>query len=199
MMERLRLLWSDLQAWYLRLTGDLQGWYLRLTARERLMVSAAGGGGLVFVVFLTLFLLAIAADSTRHRTESKLKRLAEAEQLATGFAEAERARKQAEADLTGNEVSLISYLEDKGGQSGLDIPSLTPKGEIPVGDGRIVESTVDLTLTDVQLTKLVNFLSAVERGPGVVRVRSLRIEPRIKDNVLTAWTTIAAYKLKANP
>ena len=188
MMERLRLLWSD-----------LQGWYLRLTARERVMVGAGGGGGLVFLVFLTLFLLAIAADSTRRRTENKLQRLAEAEQLATGFAEAERARKQAEADLTGNAVSLISYLEDKGGQAGLDIPSLTPKGEAPLGDGRIVESTVDLTLTDVQLTKLVNFVSAVERGPGVVRVKSLRVEPRPKDGVLTAWTTVAAYRLKANP
>jgi general secretion pathway protein M len=188
MMERLRLLWSDLQAWY-----------QRLTPRERVMVRAGGGGGLVFLVFLTLFLLAIAADSTRRRTETKLQRLAEAEQLATGFAEAERARKQAEANLTGNEVSLISYLEDKGGQAGLDIPSLTPKGDVPSGDGRIVESTVDLTLTDVQLTKLVNFVSAVERGPGVVRVKSLRVEPRPKDNVLTAWTTIAAYRLKANP
>jgi general secretion pathway protein M len=200
MMERLRLLWGDLQAWYLRQTGDLQTWYLRLTARERLMVATAGGGGLVFVVFLTLFLLATAADSTRRRTETKLRRLAEAEQLATGYAEAERARKQAEADLTGNEVSLITYLEEKGGQAGLDIPSLTPKGDVPAGeDGRIVQSTVELTLTDVQLTKLVNFLSAVERGPGVVRVKSLRVEPRPKDSVLTAWITIAAYRLKANP
>jgi general secretion pathway protein M len=195
MRERLRLLWGDLQAWW----GDLQAWYLRLTARERVMVAAAGAGALVFAIFLTLFLLATAAASTRHRTETKLLRLAEAEQLATGYAEAERARKQAEAELTGNEVSLISYLEDKGGQAGLDIPSLTPKGEVPVGDGRILESTVDLTLTDVQLAKLVTFLAGVERGPGVVRVKSLRVEPRPKDGVLTAWTTIAAYRLKASP
>jgi len=63
----------------------------------------------------------------------------------------------------------------------------------------IVESTVELTLTDVPLSKLVAFLALVERGPGVVRVKSLRIEPRLKENVLTAWATVATYKLKEAP
>ena len=58
---------------------------------------------------------------------------------------------------------------------------------------------MELTLTDVQLTKLVDFLCSVEQGPGVVRVKFLRIEPRTKDGMLTAWTTVAAYRLKAGP
>jgi len=58
---------------------------------------------------------------------------------------------------------------------------------------------VEFTLTDVQITRLVNFLTAVEQGPGVVRVKFLRIEPRTKDGVLTAWTTVAAYRLKGGP
>jgi general secretion pathway protein M len=153
----------------------------------------------VFLVFLVLCLLSSSAAATRRRTESKLHRLAEAEQLATGYAEAERARKQAEAALTAGEVGLVSELSEKGNRAGIDIPALTPKGELPVGDGRILESDVELTLTDVQLTRLVNFLSSVEQGPGVVRVKFLRIEPRTKDGTLTAWTTVAAYRLKAGP
>jgi general secretion pathway protein M len=66
---------------------------------------------------------------------------------------------------------------------------------VPVGDGKIVESSVELTLTDVTLGKLVDFLQSVERGPGVVKVKYLRIEPRPSDQLLTAWTTIATYKL----
>ena len=186
--EKLRILWSDLQTWY----G-------RLSSREQVMVGAAGGATAVFVVFLVLFLLSSSAAATRRRTEVKLQRLAEAEQLASGYAEAERARKQAEAALTAGEVSLLSDLSDKGSKAGLDIPSFTPKGEAPVGDGRILESDVELTLTDVQLTRLVNFLTSVEQGPGVVRVKYLRIEPRTKDGVLTAWTTVAAYRLKGSP
>jgi general secretion pathway protein M len=188
MRERLRVLWSD-----------LQGWYGRLTARERVLVGSAGGAGGVFLVFLVLYLLSSSAAATRKRTESKLLRLAEAEQLATGYAEAERARKQAEAALTAGEFSLMTDLSDKGTRAGIFIPTLNPRGEVPVGDGRILESDVELTLTDVQLTKVVTFLSSVEQGPGVVRVKFLRIEPRTKDGVLTAWTTVASYRLKGGP
>jgi general secretion pathway protein M len=185
MIERLRLLWSDLQTWY-----------LRLNPRERVLVSTAGSVGVVVLTFLVLFLLSSSADSTRRRTETKLQRLAEAEQLATGYAEAEQARKRAEASLGSTDLSLITYMSEKGKQAGLEIPALTPKGDLPVRDGRIVESSVELTLTDVPLPKLVDFLTAVEQGPGVVRVTFLRIEPRTKDRVLTAWTTVSAYHLK---
>jgi general secretion pathway protein M len=186
MMERLRLLWADVQAWY-----------LRLNPRERVMVTSAGIATVVVVTFIVLFFFSSSADATRRRTESKLQRLAEAEQLATGYAEAERARKQAEAALTSSEVSLPTYVDEKGRKAGLDIPSLNPKGDVPVGDGRIIESSVELTLTDVSLPKLVDFLGSLELGPGVVRVTFLRIEPRPKDGVLTAWTTVTSYRLKA--
>ncbi len=188
MMERLRLLWSDLQAWF-----------LRLNPRERVMVTSAGGAAVVVITFLVLFLLSTSADATRRRTESKLHRLAEAEQLAAGYAEAERARKQAEAALTASEVSLLTYVNEKGTKAGLDIPSLNPKNDIPVGDGRIIGSSVEFNLTDVSLPKLVDFLGSLEQGPGVVRVTFLRIEPRPKDGVLTAWTAVTSYRLKAGP
>lgn len=186
MMERLRLVWADVQAWF-----------LRLNPRERVMVTSAGAATVVLVLFVVLFLLSSSADATRRRTESKLQRLAEAEQLASGYAEAERARKQAEAALTSSEVSLPTYVDEKGRKAGLDIPSLNPKGDVPVGDGRIIESSVELTLTDVPLPKLVDFLGSLEQGPGVVRVTFLRMEPRPKDGVLTAWTTVTSYRLKA--
>ena len=185
-MDRLRLLWAELQAWF-----------LRLNPRERVMVTTAGGATLVVVTFVTLFLLSSSADATRHRTQSKLQRLAEAEQLAAGYSEAERVRKQAEAALTSSDVSLPTFVDEKGRKAGLEIPSLNPKGDIPVGDGRIIESSVELTLTDVSLPKLVDFLGTLEQGPGVVRVTFLRIEPRPKDGVLTAWTTVTSYRLKA--
>ena len=186
MMERLRLLLADLQAWF-----------LRLNPRERMMVTSAGAATVSVVIFVTLFLLSSSADATRHRTQVKLQRLAEAEQLAAGYAEAERARKQAEAALTSSDVALPTFIDEKGQKAGLAGFSLTPKGDVPLGDGRIIESSVDFTLTDVSLPKLVDFLNSLEQGPGVVRVTSLRIEPRPKDGVLTAWPLVTSYRLKA--
>lgn len=185
-MERLRFLWADVQAWY-----------LRLNPRERVMVTSAAAATVVVVTFIVLFLLSSSADATRRRTEGKLQRLAEAEQLATGYAEAERVRKQAEAALTSSDVALPTYIDEKGQRAGLAGFSLTPKGDVPVGDGRIIQSSVEFTLTDVSLPRLVDFLGSLEQGPGVVRVTFLRIEPRPKDGVLTAWITATSYRLKA--
>jgi general secretion pathway protein M len=55
---------------------------------------------------------------------------------------------------------------------------------------------VELTFTDVDLRKLYDFLTSVESGPGVVKVKSLRLEPRSASETLTAWTTVATYKMK---
>jgi len=187
-VDRLRQRWADLQSWF---SG--------LSRREQVLVGSAAAAALCLVLFIILLSLASSADDTRRRTASKLAQLATAQALSQSYAEAERARKTDEAQLSSNGISLITYLEDKGSESGVDIPALTPKADAPVGDGRIVESTVELTLTDVPLSKLVAFLAAVERGPGMVRVKSLRVEPRPKDNVLTAWATVATYKLKAGP
>ena len=184
-MDQLRQLWADLQAW---LSG--------LSRREKVLLGSASAAVVCFVLFVTLFALANAADDTRRRTATKLTELAAAQALSQSYAEAERARKADEAQLSTSGVSLITYLVERGAQAGLDIPELTPKADAPVGDGRIIESTVELTLTDVPLAKVIAFLSSVERGPGMVRIKSLRVEPRPKDNVLTAWATVAAYKLK---
>ncbi|MGO8970398.1 MAG: type II secretion system protein GspM [Myxococcaceae bacterium] len=187
-MDQLRQLWADAQLW---LSG--------LSRREKILLGSATTAVLGFILFVTLLALANSADETRRRTAAKLTQLSEAQALSQSYAEAERKRKGDEAQLSTSGVSLITYLVDRGTQAGLDIPALTPKADAPVGDGRIIESTVELTLTDVPLSRLVTFLLAVEHGPGMVRVKSLRLEPRPKDNVLTAWATVAAYKLKEGP
>jgi general secretion pathway protein M len=187
-MERLRELWAEAQAW-------LGG----LSRREQVLVGAAAAGVVALVLFVTLFSLASAADATRRRTAAKLDQLGQAQALAQSFAEAERARKADEAQLSGSGVSLITYLEDKGAQAGISFPRLTPKAEVALGDGKITENSVELTLTDVTLTKLIAFLTSVEQGPGMVKVKSLRIEPHPKDNQLTAWATISTYRLKTAP
>jgi general secretion pathway protein M len=187
-MERLRQLWLEAQNW----VGGL-------SRREQVLLGVAAATVAAFAVFVTVFSLANAADATRRRTAAKIEQLTQAQGLAQSYAEAERARKADEAQLSATGVSLITFLEEKGAQSGLDIPTLTPKADVPLGDGRITENSVELTLTDVTLPRLVAFLSAVENGPGMVRVKSLRIEPHPKDNLLTAWATVATYRLKATP
>ena len=187
-MDRLRQLWADAQTWW---SG--------LSRREKVLVGAASGGGGGLRLLRRPVRAAGSADDTRRRTATKLTQLAEAQALSQSYAEAERARKADEAQLSEERRQPHHLPRGEGRAGRARHPGAHAQGGRPVGDGRIIESTVELTLTDVTLPKLVTFLSAVERGPGMVRVKSLRIEPRPKDNVITAWATVATYKLKEAP
>jgi general secretion pathway protein M len=176
--------------------ADVQTWMGGLTARERRLVVIAGAAVAVFILFIVFFSFSSSAAATRKRTEAKLAKLQQVQALAASYREAEQARQNVERQLTQSNVQLISYLEDKGTNAGLDIRSMNPKGDVPLRDGRIVETSVEVTLTDVELDNLVSFLSEVERGPGVVKVTRLRLEPRPDNQKITAWATIATYSMK---
>jgi general secretion pathway protein M len=184
-MEQIRELLNEARAWFERLTG-----------RERQMVLGVGAAAVAFVVLVILLSFSNSANAYRKRTEQKLGKLREVQALAASYRQATQERQAVEQQLTASNVRLISYIEDKATRAGLMVPNMTPKGEMGIGDGQIVESTVELTFTDVDLRKLYDFLTTVESGPGVVKVKSLRMEPRSSNDTLTVWTTVATYKLK---
>lgn len=184
-MERLKAVW-----------GDVQTWFSGLTQRERRLVGMAGAATVGFALFLILYTSASSASATRRRIDEKERKLQDAVELAQSYREADQARRRTEQQLSGSNLQLISYLEERGTEAGLDIPTMNPKGDVVLGDGRIVESSVEPTLTDVPLAQFYAFLSEVERGPGLIKVKRLRIEPRASNETLTAWVNIAAYRTR---
>ncbi len=180
----------------MKLVNDIQAWFNSLSSRERRLVLVLGAAAAGFALFIAVFSFTSSAAATKRRTIEKLDKLADAQALAGTFREAEALRQASEQRLLGNPVSLISVLPDKGSKAGLDIQTMIPKGDVPIGDGKIVESAVELTLTDVKIRQLHEFLASLETGPGVVKVKFLRIEPKPAQETVTAWITVATYKLK---
>lgn len=178
------------------LLNNARAAFERLSNRERQMVLATGGAVLAFVLFLILFSFSNSANGYRKRTDQKLAKLREVQTLAASYRQATEARQAVEQQLTASNVRLMSYIEDKATRSGLTVPNMTPKNDVGIGDGQIIESSVELTFTDVDLRKLHTFLQDVESGPGVVKVKNLRLEPRAASETLTAWTTVATYRMK---
>jgi general secretion pathway protein M len=176
--------------------APLQTWFERLSDRERRMVSIAGTALLAFILFAVVMTFATSASGYRKRTQDKLAKLQEVQALAASYRDAQAARQAVEGQLTSSNVQLISYIEDKATMAGLQVPNMSPKGDMGIGDGKIIESSVELTFTDVDLRRLTDFLKTVESGPGVVKVKYLRIEPRPSSDTLTAWTTVATYRMK---
>jgi general secretion pathway protein M len=179
-----------------QLLNDLRARFEQLSTRERRLVTAAGSAVLVFILFLTLLSFSSSANGYRRRTQDKLAKLQQVQQLADSYNQATAARNAVEQQLNSSDVRLLSYISDKATAAGLEVPNMTPKGEVGIGDGKILESSMELTFTDVDLRKLTDFLRTVESGPGIVKVKYLRVEPRPASDTLTAWATVATYKLK---
>lgn len=179
-----------------QLITDLRSRWDAISPREQRLLMVAGGALIAFILFVTLFSFSNEASKIRSRTQEKLAKLQQVQELAASYNQATAQRTAIEAQLTGSDVSLLSYISDKATAAGLEVPNMTPKGEQGIGDGKILESSMELTFTDVDLRKLTEFLRSVESGPGVVKVKYLRIEPRPATDTLTAWTTVSTYKIK---
>jgi len=183
-MDQLKALWAN-----------AQNWFTSLSTRERRMVVGAGSAVVVFILFMIFSGLAGTASSTQSHIATKLSKLQDVQALAGTFREQESQRQATERQLGNNGIKLISYIEEKRTLAGLEIQSMNMKGDVPIGEGNILESAVELTLTDINIRKLVDFLNSVEVG-GLVKVKALRMEPRVSNETLTAWVTVVTYKLK---
>src|SRR5688572_17142377 len=106
------------------------------------MVGATGGVAALFAIFLVLLSFSSSATTYRKRTSDKLAQLQQAQALAASYRDQERVRQEVERQLSGSTISLISYIEEKGTAAGLALPPMNPKGDMALGDGRIVESAV---------------------------------------------------------
>ena len=81
-------------------------------------------------------------------------------------------------------------------QEGVEIGSMADRGVVGGGqNGRPRESSVEVSLGKLPLDKLMRLLQAIERSPGVVRVRRLRLRksPDSKDT-LDVTMTVSAWQ-----
>ncbi len=179
------------------LIARLQTQFSTLSQRERRLVMVVGGVFALFIVFMVTFTFSSKADAIRSRINGKARQLDEVQTLAAGFRDTEAKRAAVESQLKASNIRLITYLEEKASKAGLELPSINPKADVTLEGDKIIESAVELSLTDVKLNRLIDFLTAVEAAPGgLVKVKYMRIEPRVANETLTAWLTIATYKAK---
>jgi general secretion pathway protein M len=182
-MERLRALLAD----------ALQ-YVQNATPRERRLLVFAGAGVMLFVV---LVVWAAFGSSIRKHDDSlaeKRSSFEKVQRLAAGFAQQEQQRQLLEARLRQSPPALMGFVDGIARQEGVEIGSMADRGVVGGGqNGRPRESSVDVSLGKVPLDKLMRLLQAIERSPGVVRVRKLRLRksPENKDTLDVAITVSA--------
>jgi type II secretory pathway component PulM len=184
-MERIRALW-----------GDAQAWLAAATPRERRLVLMAGGGVLLFVVLVTWISFAAAIRRAEASLEEKRTDFEKISRLAAGYNAQEQERQLLEARLRQSSPALMSFVDATARSGGVDIGGMSDRGVVAGGqNGRPRETSVEVNLGKVPLDKLVKLLTDIERSPGVVRVRRLRLRKSYESkDMLDVSLSVSAWQ-----
>jgi general secretion pathway protein M len=181
-----------------KLRADLEAWFSGLSPRERTLVSLAAVAVAVFVVSLAFAKVQGGIASREANIDRKTQVLAQVGKLAQGYRQAQAERAQLEAKLKGPPLQLMSFVSQTGQRLGIEVNDLRPgtPGTPGAGD-KLLEETVEVSLARLDLQKLAGLLQALERGPGVVKVRRFSMRTRNDDPMAVDVTiVVATYQLK---
>ena len=185
LLDKLRELW-----------GDAQAWLAAASPREKRLLALAAAGVTLFV-----FLIGWASfGSAIRRAESSLeeKRLdfAKISRLAAGYGQQEQERQLLEARLRQSPPALMSFVDTAARNAGVEVGGMSDRGVVAGGqNGRPREMSVEASLGKVPLDKLVKLLSDIEKSPGVVKVRRLRLQKSYENKeTLDVSLTISAWQ-----
>src|SRR5437016_938000 len=184
-MDRLRALLADLQAWL-----------AAASPREKRLLAMAAGGVLLFIVLIGWASFSSSIGKAQLSLEEKRDDFDKISRLAAGYGQQEQERQLLEARLRQSPPALMGFVDGLARQEGLEIGGMTDRGVQAGGqNGRPRESSVEVSLSKVPLEKLTRLLQDIERSPGVVRVRRLRLRKSQENkDTLDVTLTVSAWQ-----
>jgi len=161
-----------LRAWL----ADAQAWLAAASPRERRMVLLGAAAASFFVVLIVYASFAAAIRHAEATLEEKRSDFEKISRLAAGYNAQEQERQLLEARLRQSQPALMTFLDATARSDGVEIGGMSDRGVVAgAQSGRPREMSVEANLGKVPLDKLVKLLTDIERSPGVVRVRRLRL------------------------
>ncbi|HKC60856.1 MAG TPA: type II secretion system protein GspM [Myxococcales bacterium] len=191
-MDRLRRAMDRLRA----LIADAIQYVQNASPRERRLILFAGAGALAFL--LLVLWAGFGSSISRHEDSLAEKRsnFDKVQRLAAGYGQQEQERQLLEARLRQSPPALMGFVDGLARQEGIEIGSMADRGIVGGGqNGRPRESSVEVSLGKVPLDKLMRLLQSIERSPGVVRVRRLRLRKSQENkDTLDVTLTVSAWQ-----
>lgn len=180
-----------------KLRADVEAWLGKLSPRERVLVTVAALGVALLTVWLVSLQISRGVSAREARIEEKTRVLSQVGKLAEGFRRQQAERQAVEARLKGPPIQLLSYISQTGTTLGVEVTDLRPtstQGEL----AGLREEAVEVNLARVDLGRLTRLIQRLERGPGVVKVRRLRVTTRSDDpQLVDATIVVSTYRLEA--
>ena len=181
-----------------KLRADLENTLSRLAPRERALVAAAAAAVALFSILMVATSISRGVRAREARIDDKTLVLSQIGRLAQGYRAVQAERQAMEARLKGPPIQLMSYVSQTGQRFGIEVNDLRPGQSTGAGgNDKVVEDSVEVNLTRIDPPRLSQLLRALESGPGVVKVRRLRVSTRSDDpNLVDVMLLVATYQLK---
>jgi type II secretory pathway component PulM len=183
---------ARIRAWW----ADARSWLAAASPRERRLILLAAGAVLLFVVLIGYASFSSAIRNADAALEDKRADFDKISRLAAGYGAQEQERQLLEARLRQSPPALMSFVDATARNDGVDVGGMSDRGVVSGGqNGRPREMSVEVNLGKVPLDKLVKLLSDIERSPGVVRVRRLRLRKASESkDMLDVSLTVSAWQ-----
>jgi general secretion pathway protein M len=178
------------------LLADAQAWLAAASPREKRLLALAAGGVLTFIVLIGWATFSSSIRKAQDSLDEKRDDFEKISRLAAGYGAQEQERQLLEARLRQSPPALMSFVDTTAKNSGVEVGGMSDRGVVSGGqNGRPKESSVEVNLGKVPLDKLVKLLQDVERSPGVVRVRRLRLRKSFENkDVLDVSLSVSAWQ-----
>ena len=181
-----------LRAWL----TDAQAWLAAASPRERRLMLLAAGAALLFLVLIGYASFSSAIRRAEAALDEKRSDFEKISRLTAGYGAQEQERQLLEARLRQSPPALMSFVDATARNGGVDVGGMSDRGVVSGGqNGRPREMSVEVNLGKVPLDKLVKLLNDIERSPGVVRVRRLRVRKSFENkDALDVSLTVSAWQ-----
>lgn len=173
--------------------ADASRYLSQLSPRERLFLAAGSGAVVLFVVLLSAITFTRAIHRRESMIEERTEYMKQIAALSRDFRALESERIELERRLLGQNVRLFSYMEELARRKNVTIGDMADRG-VTGGDEKIKETSVEVNMPRISLSKLAEFLNEIERGPSIIKVKKLRVRGRYDTKEeLDVSLTVATY------
>ena len=166
-----------------------------LSQRERLLVLAAGGVFLVFVLIVGVVNPLLSASSrASQRVEAAEEELRAVQILRSRYDEVDTRMASVEQRIrSGPRGEIFTTLETLARASAVKVDSMEPRTSPASDDYR--ETKVQVVLRGVTLAQMVHYLQRIESAPQLLSIKSLRIRTRSdKPELLDVNFTVSSFE-----
>lgn len=159
----------------------LKTYYARLSERERYIVLGVGAAVILFIMISIYGFFAASASRMGKTIEKSKEHLKELSELKTSYIDAERQIRRLEQTIrrTNPNFRLPTELEKIALKHGVSIDSLKDRAGPP--NDLYQETQVLVSVRQVTLLTLINFLFEIENSRQLLRITSLQVKPGFQE------------------